>query len=168
MIPQNDNWLIYLYKSENSEVALKALFEKYDRFIYKTIYSFYVPQIEVEDFHQEGLIVLMRAINSYNENYTKTFMRYFELILQREIIKQKNKLHHDLHFDFIEEMESIIPLYYDQDILDISFKNPIEQFVYEQYFINGITLENIQKEKNLNKKQIYNIMYKIKEKLRNV
>lgn len=161
----NDYELIYLVQSENDGIAFAWLIEKYERLIYKMIYQFHVSYDEVDDYFQEGLMFFHKAVLSFNECYDKTFMRYFELIFKRHLIKltQKPKLvlFEDTSF-IIDTRNSMDDLSY----YDIMFEHPIEQSVYHLYFLEHMTLDYICKKENFTKKQIYNAIHRIKEKLK--
>ena len=79
----NDYELVYLIRFEQCQVALDFLYMKYSRFIWKQIHVLHVNHYEQDDFHQEGLLMLHKAVTTFNEAKNKTFMRYFDLILKR-------------------------------------------------------------------------------------
>ena len=42
-------------------------------------------------FHQEGLIMLHKAVITFKPEFNKTFMRYFEVLLERKFINLLRK-----------------------------------------------------------------------------
>ena len=52
-----------------------------------------------------------------------------------------------------------------EENINISFKSSLEQKVYELHFLNNKKVKEICEELNLEAKQIYNAIYRIKNKL---
>ncbi|CCV65317.1 MAG: sigma-70 family RNA polymerase sigma factor [Paracholeplasma sp.] len=168
----NDYELIYLVQDQQDMVALDVIFAKYDRFIYKKILSFHIYGSEQDDFHQEGLIVLHRAVMTFKPEYNKTFMRYFEVLLERKFInltKARKRKYECESYLIQEEMTKPKYLFFEEPveyvIPKISFKSDIEQQIYEAYYQKGSKIEEIAGELDLNTKQVYNAIYRIKKKL---
>ncbi len=162
----NDYELLYMVK-EGDTVALDILLKKYERFIYKKVYSFFYHD-ESGDYFQEGVLCLYKAIETFDESYNKTFMRYFEVILTRHFINlhKKNKRYYEMLETYknellIEEKEKVIL----EEDTNISFKSSLEQKVYELHFLNNKKVKEICEELKLEPKQIYNAIYRIKNKL---
>jgi len=166
----NDYELLYLANDQQDMVALDILLKKYEKFIYKKINSFFPRNKDVEDYFQEGLLCLYRAIRTFEDTYNKTFMRYFEVLLDRCYINIYHKQKREKEQFFLYINECRIEEFYEQPIendmtTDIKFKSPREQKVYELYFLENKTIAYISNLLELNKKQIYNAIYKIKKKL---
>lgn len=162
----NDYELIYMVK-EGDTVALDILLKKYERFIYKKVYSFFYHD-ELGDYFQEGVICLYKAIETFDESYNKTFMRYFEVIINRHFINihKKNKRYYEMLETYknellIQEKEKKIL----EEEKEITFKSSLEQKVYELFYLNNKKVKEISEELNLEAKQIYNAIYRIKNKL---
>lgn len=86
MYQYNDYELLYLIQ-ENCDIALDIMFKKYVPLIKSRIRSFHIKEWNKEDFFQEGLISLYKAITTFREDKNKTFTKYFDLILQRKYIQ---------------------------------------------------------------------------------
>lgn len=165
----NDYELIYLVQDQQDMMALELLFNKYDFFIHKKISQFFIFDSDREDFHQEGLIMLNKAILSFKDNFNKTFMRYFEVILDRKFInltKQKKRYKNHVY----EMLEAAIhtPIYIEETVAiePVSkFKSALEESIYKRYFIQEQSIDYIAQETNLESKQVYNAIYRIKKKL---
>ncbi|MFA5720443.1 MAG: sigma-70 family RNA polymerase sigma factor [Acholeplasmataceae bacterium] len=161
----NDYELLYLVK-EKDTVALNILLKKYERFIYKKVYTFFFH--DDGDYFQEGLLCLYKAIETFDDRFNKTFMRYFEVILNRHFINiyNKNKRYNEMiescKNELMVEEEPSSEIEY---INRPTFKSEIEQKVYELYYINNKKVKEISALLNLNAKQIYNAIYRIKHKL---
>lgn len=160
----NDYELIYLVQSHQDGVALEYLFKKYDKLIWKYIHLYNVPFYEQEDFHQEGKIILYQAITYFNEEKGKTLTKYFELILKRRFWRLIKELpNYNILEDYSQfgryEEEKII-------FLEEDFKSDIEKYVFNAYFLENQSVSKIENETGYQKKQIYNAIYRIKEKLK--
>lgn len=158
----NDYELIYLIQHEQDEVALNFLFKKYHKFIWKYVHLLDVESKEHDDFHQEGVLILHKAIQTFNESRNKSFTRYFELILRRHLYHIKNKLPNYYlfeHTDFIKEVS-----YIEEEVEYLPLNSELEQIVFEQYFLCSQSVSTICRKTNYSKKQIYNTIFRIKEK----
>jgi RNA polymerase sporulation-specific sigma factor len=158
----NDYELIYLIHTEHDEVALSFMFSKYHKFIWKQVHLLNVATKEHDDLHQEGSLMLLKAIQTFNEAKNKSFTRYFELILKRKLYHlidkiPKYQLYEDTNFckgvSYIEE-----------EPIEFDLTSKLEQDIYQLYFIDGVSITEIQKTTEFTKKQIYNSIYRIKEK----
>ena len=82
----NDNELLYLI-NEGNDSALKIMYMKYTPLIKKRIFDFKIDRMRYDDFFQEGLMMLDKAIKTFNPIYSKSFNKYFDLILQRKYVR---------------------------------------------------------------------------------
>ncbi len=164
----NDYELVYMVNENNDELAFNILLKKYQNYIYKKVHQFFFYENEIDDYFQEGIFCLVKAIQSFDQKYNKTFMRYFEVIINRHFInlhRNNKKLwqtYQNLKDTFVvEEQEQY---YYDFD--KIKFKSAIEQKVYQYYYLEGKTIKFIEESLNLNSKQVYNAICRIKNKIK--
>ncbi len=162
----NDYELVYLIRCEHDEASLIFMFNKYHRFIWKQVHLLNIENKEHDDMHQEGVLMLYKAVQTFNESKNKSFMRYFELILKRQFYRLKKQipkyyLYENTNFckgtTFIEE-ETRHP--------DLS--SELEIMVYEAYFLNRQQVAQIVKETKHTRKKIYNAIFRIKEKYKNM
>lgn len=167
----NDYELLYQYKEKHDEVALKILIQKYEKFIYKKVYSFFSWEKDIDDYYQEGLLCLLRAIRSFKDEFNKTFMRYFEIIINRHFI---NLYHRDKR-----DQEKILMLLNEAEIefqmaceepeekieINVSFNSRTEDLIYHYYFKEGKSVNFLIDNLKLTKKQVYNAIYRVKRKL---
>ena len=164
---KNDFELIYLIRFESCPFALDYLCRKYDRFIWKQIYLLHIQEIEREDFHQEGVLMLYKAVKTFDETKNKTFMRYFELVLKRHFYYLLRKLPKYVlkeETTFNQGVRSI-----DEEIdCFLMMCTPIEKYVYQSYFVESRAISKIAEELGKTKKHIYNTIYRIKEKYKNM
>ncbi|MBU1143598.1 MAG: hypothetical protein KKH92_08150 [Firmicutes bacterium] len=158
----NDYELIYLIHAEHDELALNFMFQKYHKFIWKQVHLLEVEKKEYDDFHQEGNLMLHKAIKTFNSDRNKTFTRYFELILKRHFYQLKKTLPTYYLYenaDFYQEK-----CYIEEEPVYLTLTSNLEQTVYERYFIHRETIQDIEKQTCFSKKQIYNTIFRIKEK----
>jgi len=158
----NDYELIYLIQTDGCEHALAFMYQKYQRFIWKQVHALHLEQKEHDDFHQEGLLILFKAIQSFNEKYNKCFTRYFELILKRHFYGLIRGLpDYQLYetTDFIKDT-----VLFEEETLYLSFDSELESDVHDRYFVRRQSVASIAKETGYQTKQIYNAIYRIKSK----
>ncbi len=168
----NDYELLYLVKEKNDHIALDILIKKYKNYIYKKIYSYFPREKDVDDYYQEGLLCLHRAIHTFDDTYNKTFMRYFEVLINRHLINiyHKNKREQEKLLMIINEAY-VDEQFYEEDKessvdLNIRFGSNLETLIYQYYFLEGMKVDYISKKLNLTKKQVYNGIYRVKRKIK--
>lgn len=170
----NDFYLIYLIKEMHCEVSLKILFEKYSVYIKKKISSFKIKGLDYDDFFQEGLICLNKAIEHFDQTYKKTFFKYFDVVLTRRFINLKNNLinkqcsYLDYDYDCFDKNTDIIS----ESVVEYSVReysnklNDNEKKVFIKYFILEESIDKISKDLNWNRKKTYNLLFKIRSKIK--
>lgn len=159
----NDYELVYLIRFEQCHIALDFLYSKYQRFIWKQIHLLHISGYEQNDFHQEGMLMLYKAVNTFDESKNKTFMRYFELILKRHFYHLIKKLPKYV----LQDESAFTQGRYDIDETVDCFLilcSDIEKAIYQSYFVEERAIEKIALDLALSKKQVYNTIYRIKEK----
>lgn len=165
----NDNELLYLVK-EGSDEALEIMFYKYSFFIELKMKEMNVEKMYVDEFYQEGLILLYNAIKKFNETYNNTFYTFFSVILTRKYL--------DLFRKINKEKEVFVKPDNDEYFIDSS--NNEELFIEEPTFLTDLErevfekkyrqfLENKEIAMQLGKsiKAIYSTIERIKGKYRN-
>lgn len=159
----------------NCDIAYKIMMDKYKFFILKKIRKFYIIERFHDDFLQEGFVTLNKAIYSFSDVFNKTFLRYFELLLERDFFKIKNSSYYknnelvsefldieDRNIDIINEEITL----YKQKELGLEFNKEIDKVVYINYFLLNYDVSYIREKYNYTTKKIYNSIYKIKDILR--
>lgn len=158
----NDYELIYLIRHDYCERALTFMYQKYQKMIWKHIHNLHLEQKEHDDFHQEGIMMLHKAIQTFNERYNKSFTRYFELILKRHFYKMVSSLPQYVLYettDFIKETVII-----EEEVEYLHFDSKLEYDIHERFFIQHESIDTIMAHSSYTKKQIYNAIYRIREK----
>ncbi len=163
----NDYELIYLIQYEKCHIALNFLYAKYQRFIWKQVHLLHINYHEQDDFHQEGILMLYKAVKTFNESKNKTFMRYFELILKRHFYYLIRRLP---KYILKDETAFRHGVYYVDERVDcfLMMCSDIEKKVYQAYFVEQRAITKIAEEVKRTKKQIYNTIYRIKEKYKSM
>ncbi|NLJ57775.1 MAG: sigma-70 family RNA polymerase sigma factor [Tissierellia bacterium] len=77
--------------NQGNDQAEKCLFKRYFYLIRKIISSFYIMGCGKDDVFQESMIGLLKAIKRYDKKYNKSFKRYAELCIRRQIISALRK-----------------------------------------------------------------------------
>ncbi|AUD62332.1 hypothetical protein BK010_01575 [Tenericutes bacterium MO-XQ] len=164
----NDYELVYLIKSQADTIAFDFLFQKYHKLIWKYVHLMHIDQKEHDDFYQEGIQVLYKAAMTFDESKNKTFTRYFELILKRHFYALISKLpKYQLYEDsnFMECFAYHEPETYDE-VTDLC--SEFEKDIFQYYFIEKQAVKRISKQMSCEPKKIYNAIFRIKEKYKNM
>lgn len=161
----NDYELIYLIKYESDHIALEYLYHKYEKLIWKNIHQFNPKKSELDDLFQEGVLTLYKAVLRFDSDRGKSFTRYFELILRRRLLHCINHLPdyvlHELP-DFCQEACYII----EESSFEASTR--LEALIYQAYFIERQTIDMLVVNLKVEKKSIYNTIYRIRQKHKNM
>jgi RNA polymerase sporulation-specific sigma factor len=158
----NDYELVYLIHSEHDDISIQYMYEKYKRFIWKHIHLLNISQREHDDFHQEGLCMLQKAVETFNPSKNKTFTRYFELILKRHFYQLKRKIP---DYELYEHTNFCKDLTYIEEPMDLpSFQSHLEQLIFDAYFLEEKSVKQISTDYGYHPKQIYNTIFRIREK----
>lgn len=172
MYQYNDYELLYLI-SENCEIALDIMFQKYIPLIKSRMRSFHIKEWNKEDFFQEGLISLYKAISTFREDKNKTFTKYFDLILQRKFIQILRKESNNFYnVDYIGAGEYLCEpvLCFEDNLSDVMSKCSFSLF--EEDVLKNIRLGAKSKEIALilgcKPKQVYDATDRIKKKIKGV
>ena len=169
----NDYEIINLIREGNNE-ALELMFDKYSRLISKKIYKFNLYQ-EYDDMFQEGMMVLYKSIKSFDEIYSKSFTRYFELNLQRKymtILSKKIRRREIFKNNelFIYETNSNVnqnSVYYDLLKKEIAKTlTNVEYLVYTLRELNNFSITYIKEKHHMSDKEIYNALHRAKVKIK--
>ena len=81
----NDYELLYLING-GTEEAREIMIEKYQGLIYKKLHKYYYKSFDKDDLYQELQMVLLKAIDKYQENDQKTFTKFLELLIDHKLV----------------------------------------------------------------------------------
>lgn len=177
----NDNELLYLIY-EGEEEALGILIEKYIPLIYKRIRAFKIKGEYEDDYFQEGLLSLFNSTRIFNPMYTKSFNKFFDMVLQRRyqtlLQKNKKKFYYEVLYPGDEILREDGVIYTDPILsaldreeeirnIDTSLLSKWEKEVFDLRYLNSYSVDEIVKKYNCSSKKVYNAIYQIKRKLKN-
>lgn len=162
----NDYELIYLFKSYQDEDAFSFMQLKYAKFMWKIIHSLNPHPNELDDLYQESHMILFKAMTTFKESYQKSFTRYFELILKRHLYYLLRQMPKYLLSDeiFFQDIISPEPFVIEEE--HFKFDHPNESMIYEMYFVKGHKVSEIARHASLSSKQVYNLIYRVKDKIK--
>jgi RNA polymerase sporulation-specific sigma factor len=161
----NDYELIYLIR-QHDQTAFRYLINKYSRLIWKNVHLMNLESRDSEDFYQEGLMMLVKAVETFNERHNKTFTRYFEMILKRKFYALKRRLPDYVLYDNFDFQKGVT--FIEEQAPDIEFQSELEQIVYEDYFIARHPVQQIALKTGFDRKKIYNTIFRVRKKLKSV
>ncbi len=165
----DDNELICLIEKGNEE-ALEVIFSKYEPLIKSKISKFNLDKKNLEDYLQEGRVMLHKAIKLYNSNSPKTFNKYFDLILTNHFLTIIRDSKNDVNVSYLNE-EDIEDKQKNVDVKldDFDFSNlylsKFEKEVYKLRFLRNYKISDICKMLDAEEKRVYNSIQRIKRKL---
>ena len=171
---ENDNELLNRIR-QHDDLAMEIMIEKYKPLIYTNIIRYHFPINEQEDYLQEGILVLVKAIEKYRDDLSdhkspKTFTRYFELLLHNRFNSLYRKIRTQNQYVLLNDnqIQNII----DQNItpsespeFNTGKLSKLEDKVFNLYFIQGLDIKDIGDLLKLSNKQVYNTIFRIKKKI---
>lgn len=171
MIQYNDNELLYLI-SENDEIALDILIEKYQPLIKNRLIKFKIKQTNFEDFYQECLMTFHKCIQKYREDKKIAFATYLDISIKyciQSMLQREKDYFYGVTLVSIEDID-----YIGKETTD-NFVNQKTEYdfkklsAYEEkvmgYLNEGYNIEYISKELNRKSRSIYNTISRIKTKM---
>ena len=176
MFKYNDYELLYLC-SWHSEEALQILMEKYGVLIRYKLVNFHIQKSQVDDFYQEGVMLLQYAIDNYNENKEASFFTYFELLLERRIMRLLSNnsrafnsvfLADPNEFDYPDPIDFEAKFYYGEIIKSVKKLklNELKKQIFNEIFLEQKKVSDFAIEHKLDCKDVYNQVYLLRKKLR--
>lgn len=171
MIQYNDNELLYLI-SENNEIALDILIDKYQPLIKNRLIKFKIKQNNFEDFYQECLMTFYKCIQRYREEKKIAFATYLDISIRYSIQNQLQKekdYFYGVTLVSVEDIDYISKenMNFSNDNFEYDFK---KLSAYESkvmgYLNEGHSIDYISKELNKKNRSIYNTISRIKAKVK--
>ena len=163
---ENDYELLYLIENDCDE-ALEVMFEKYNNLIVSLINKYHFNKSIEDDVYQEAKMVLFKAIKTYDSSFGKTFTMYFKKILENRFNTLIKKYRIFEQSEVYKEELTFVEKEKDFKIVDNKKLSSVENEVYFEYFCEGNSIDEVSKKLNLTKKQAYNAICRIKNKLKN-
>ena len=159
---------------QGDEFAFELLVAQYKNMIKKKIHKFNLAY-KFDDLFQEGLMVLHKTAFSYDDNYSKSFTRFFEMALERHYVtmirtmsRRKDKL--VKYKDCIASLNHVLEensVYYGLHVSEIKkVLTELEFMVYALKELKNVSISSIAEECQLEEKKIYNALHRSKEKIK--
>ncbi len=166
----NEYELIYLFRYEYNEKAFQYLAKKYENIIRRTIYEYNLTSFN-DDVYQVGLITLNRCVELYDMDSNYPFLAYFITSLKRMAYRYRQKENYPYYSEYDDN------LLYDRANLTLSDNvkyyefeglklNSLESDAMNEIFMGGCSFDDFSKKHNINIKKVYNLVYRLKLKLR--
>lgn len=167
----NDYELLYLIHT-GCEEALEIMFKKYEGLIVNTIQHFHIMPRMFDDYFQEGMMVLYKAIKYFREDKNMTFTNFFTLLLKHRYIDLLRLNEKDFNNQIlIEDPDTLGAYVLNDDICEyepsLTKLSDFEKTIYQMHFIDKKSVEEIATELKLKVKQVYAGKTRIKSKLKN-
>ena len=164
----NDYELLYM-ASDDSVEAIDILLKKYRYLVLRIIKDFKIEQNKKEDFLQEGLLMVNKAIKTYKINSKMTFTKYVEMLVNHRFIdmlrkKQNEKIMPLEDFEYVYAATETPKILAESSIYDYTGLSTLEQKIYNLRFLEGKTYKEISELLGMNIKQIYSAVDRIKKK----
>ncbi len=163
----NDFELLYLAKEDSIE-AREIILEKYKMLVFRLIKTFNVEVCKKEDYLQEGLIIINKAIDLYDINSKMTFTRFTEMLIYRRFIdmyrkKKKEELMPIEKIDyFFNESESL--MLREEQNYEYGNMSKFEYLVFKLKYEDNLSPKDISEKLNVDVKKVYSAVDRIKKK----
>ena len=172
LLKYNDYELLYLVSMGNEE-AQDILFGKYLFMVKKMISRSNVSSSSKDDYEQEGMLMINKAIKTYKNDSKMTFTRYVEMLIYHRFIdleRHKNRRNEEMvsldSIDYIIDSSNNTFILHENSLFDMSKLSEREKKVYELKFIKGLPCNRIAEELQITISQVYATTDRIKRKLR--
>lgn len=174
LMAYNDYELIYLSRFGDEDVV-NIMIVKYEPLIHKMISNFNVPNLNKDDYLQEGRLIINKAIKSYNELSKMTFTKYLEMLLYHRFIdlaRKNNKNNYELmEIDKIEYFyDSLNTANKVNEDIVINYEglSEFERNVFYYKYILGYSSKNISVILDVPIKKVYSATERIVKKKDNI
>lgn len=165
----DDNELVSSIR-EGNEDSLLIMFTKYEPLIRSKINKFKLDKNGMDDYLQEGRLMLHKAIKMYVLNSQKTFNKYFDLILTNHFLTIVRKKRVDMMVGYLNEEEVEDKQKRTNDLLEeFDFSklqlSKLEKEIYKYRFLRNLKISDICQILQVEEKVVYNTIQRIKRKL---
>ena len=172
----NDYELLYLTHSMVDE-AQELLFWKYSFLIKNRIKQFNIKISNYDDYYQEGLLTLTKAINTFTESSLMSFTNYFDLLLKRRFINILKKEAPHSNLIMKEDFNDLMDLSNSSKECHLNLKDIIkitkicglsklEHTIFNMYYLENRTINFISDKLNLSSKNVSNAKQRIIKKIK--
>lgn len=192
-----DNELINMI-SENNEEARDLLYDKYkyivDIIYNKYRKSAYALSVDLTELRQEAMVGFSDALISFNQDKEASLSTFISLCVERKVRNyvrkadtQKNRILKEAYSldqpitendatlkEFIGDnsKDPQVTLEMEENLADLKkkideFLSPLEKEVY-QLLVNNFSYDDISSILNINQKQVYNSVARIRDKIKDI
>ncbi|MDE6276428.1 MAG: sigma-70 family RNA polymerase sigma factor [Clostridia bacterium] len=179
---QDDILLIKQYR-EGNEKAMEELLEKYKRLVNSIARSFFLKGVDTDDIVQEGMIGLLKAINTFNLDGKVSFITYAHECIKNRLLdyirngtRLKNKaLSDSVPISAVEEADSCsltpeeIAINAEEvetlKLIIVTSLTNDERKILNMYY-DGKSYSEIAQEIGKNTKYVDNVLQKIRRKIK--
>ena len=191
---KSEKFIVNLAKKQDQE-AQEYLIRKYMPYVYDKAKRYFLIGGSKEDIIQEGLIGILKGINSYDYKKNDSFAPFVDLCIRRQILTAINKATRKKHTPLNSYVSFHQPLYdqeFSRELIDTIIEkkriDPEEviiikeniSFIKEKMsahlssfelevlmkYLQGDAYGEIAKEMNKNEKSVDNALQRVKQKLR--
>jgi len=191
---KSEKFIVNLAKKQDQE-AQEYLIRKYMPYVYDKAKKYFLIGGSKEDIIQEGLIGILKGINSYDYKKNDSFAPFVDLCIRRQILTAINKATRKKHRPLNSYVSFHQPLYdqeFSRELIDTIIEkkriDPEEviiikeniSFIKEKMsahlssfelevlmkYLQGDAYGDIAKEVNKNEKSVDNALQRVKQKLR--
>lgn len=169
----NDFEIIDLIKQGNEE-ALELMFAKYRYLVAKKISHFNLTD-QFDDCFQEGMIVLYKSVQKFDDGRNKSFTRYFETNLEHHFISILRARRRQIRFQ-VEKLPRLVEYevaeterdYYTQEDIRAALDrlSDFEKIVFRARFLEEKEMSDIAREQDVPVKKVYNAVDRIRKKVK--
>lgn len=124
---KSEKYIVTLAKNQDQE-AQEYLIRKYLPYVYDKARNYFLVGGSKEDIIQEGLIGILKAINSYDYNKNDHFGPFVDLCIRRQILTAINKATRKKHGPLNSYISFYKPLYdqeFSRELIDTIVENKI-------------------------------------------
>ncbi len=117
--------LILDFKENGSEESLQKLFDKYKPLVNKVWRNYYLHDMDIDDWYQESMLVMVKNIRNYDPNHKATFGTLYQISLKNHLydILRKRKAKKRMPVDKMVSYNAN-ELYFQNSLKDRIFLTP--------------------------------------------
>ncbi len=169
----NDFEILYSIREGNEE-ALELMFRKYKALIAKKIYKYNLVY-DYDDMFQEAYMILYKSITHFDDEFKKSFTRYFEMNLERRFMtivtkrRRRGDIFNNNELYIYENNHNIYSngVYYELYLKEIEKILTKQEFiVYTLRELKNFSVSYISAKVAFDEKQVYNMVYRAKAKIK--
>lgn len=168
----NDNELLYLIYEMN-DYAFELLCLKYSPMIKRRVKDSRVSPRHFDDFYQEGIITLGVAVKRYKTTMSKSFNKFFDLLLQRRFINLKKHINKfDFNVVLIDDSEYLSLCEEEEQIKDINIDTSVlsglEKETFTLIYLMNYKVKDVSSKLKVDARSVYNALARARLKMKKI